>query len=213
MTNEQINKVMEIAQAILMSAVITITAWCSYQAAHWSGIASFRLAAAHSIDIRATEKALIAEKRFMVDAIVSAIFVNAVIEGKQGVVDFYQQRLGTELGKLFKEWLATKPLENPSAPNHPLAMQEYARHIAQRYDDETKDLLRLEALRSKEAYEAKSISDAYTFKTVVLAGVLFIGGIFPNFKSLRVRIILLCLDFLIAGVSLWQLIELLIWKG
>lgn len=212
MDNDGIGRRLEVAQTILLSAVILITAWCSYQASYWSGVASFKLAASHTMGIRAAESALIAEKRIMVDAIVIADVANAVIEKKQKTVDAYRGHLSPNVAGLLDAWLATRPLMNRESPTHPLAMREYADNIVRSYDADADALRKLEETRANEAYEAKSISDAYTFKTVVLAGVLFIGGIFPNFKSLRIRIALLCLDYVIAVVSLWQVVQLLIQK-
>ncbi len=208
MGNEKIESVIETAQTILLSAVVLVTAWCSYQSSHWSGISSFKLAASHAMTIRAKEKSLIAENKFIVDVIVVANFANAVVERNHEVVDFYVRHLRPEFSDLLKAWLATEPLENDDAPPHPFAMPAYT-NLTQTYEADAIELLKEEELRLKEAYEAKRISDAYTFKTVILASILFIGGILPSFKSLRVRLFFLVLDYAIALVTFGQLMRLL----
>jgi hypothetical protein len=213
MTNETIENRIALAQTLLMSVVILITAWCSYKASYWSGVSSFELAAAHTMSIRATEKTLIAEKKIIVDTMLAVNVANAVIERKQAVVDFYLTHLPADSRNLINAWLSTKPLQNKDAPAHPLEIRGYTEEIVKRYDAEADRLRDLEESRSQKAFEAKSVSDAYTFKTVVLASVLFIGGIVPNFISLRIRIALLCLDYIIATVTFWQLFHLLIRQG
>ncbi len=207
MDSEKTERIIEIAQTVLLSAVVLVTAWCSYQSSQWSGITSFKLASSQTTGIKATEKALVAEKRFIVDALVVVNFVSATVERNQEIVNFYIQHLRPEFGSLLKAWLATNPIENPDAPPHPIAMPAYTR-IAQGYDEETNDLRREQEFLLKDAYEAKRISDGYTFKTVVLASVLFIGGIFPTFKNLIIRLALLVLDYVIALVTFSQLIRM-----
>lgn len=207
MPGEKIERVIETAQTILLSGVVLITAWCGYQSAQWSGITSFKLAASHARSIEATEKSLISEKRIIVDSIVVVNFANAMIERNQEVVNFYLRHLRPEFAGLLRSWLDTQPLENPEAPPHPLAMPAYAK-ISQGYEAESIELRRQQEARAQEAYEAKRISDEYTFKTVVLASVLFIGGIFQTFRSLMIRLTLLGLDYTIALVTFSQLLSL-----
>jgi hypothetical protein len=207
MDSEKIREMIEIAQTILLSAVVLVTAWCGYQSARWSGITSFKLSSSQSMSIEATKKSLMAEKKFIVDAYITVNFVNAVIEDKQEVISFYLSHLRPEFGSVLNAWINTQPLENPDAPPHPIAMPAY-NAIVQDYETEANVLRKEQELKFKEAYEAKYTSDDYTFKTVVLASVLFIGGVFPTFRSLKIRIALLGLDYTIALVAFSQLVKL-----
>lgn len=207
MESEAIEKRIEIAKTILLSAVIVITAWCSYQASQWSSITSFRLSEAKWLSIKASNVSLTAEQRLIVDAFVVVNFANAIIDGNNKVADFYMRHLRPEFSDLLKSWLATGPLENPDAPPHPIAMPQYA-EIRRGYEAGVYELQEKQEQMMEEAYAAKTMMDAYTFKTVLLASVLFIGGIFPSFRSLRLRLAFLIFDYAIAVVILGQVLKL-----
>jgi hypothetical protein len=201
MNKEEKENVIEIAQAILLSAVVVATAWCSYQAGLWSGIQTFKIAASDSVDRSASEQALLADSARTVDSIMVMDFAGAVIEQKPEVADFYLQHVRPELGDLLKAWLATKPLENPDAPPHPFAMPQYTERIAFSYESEAEKLRKEAKLKLEGAYEAKHTSDDYVFKTVLLASVLFLGGILSKIRSQKIRLLLLALAYAVALVT------------
>jgi len=207
MDSETVEKQIEIGRTILLSAVVVITAWCSYQAAQWSGITSFRLSEAKSISVKVSQMSLTADQRSMIDALVAVRFADAVIDGNSKVSDFYLSHLRPEFSDLLKSWLETKPLVNPDAPPHPIAMPQYL-EMTRSLESDAYELQGKEELKMDEAYRAKSMSEAYTFKTVLLASVLFIGGIFPNFRSSRLKLAFLIFDYSIALVALAQVLRL-----
>ncbi|NLT66817.1 MAG: hypothetical protein GXX84_09455, partial [Acidobacteria bacterium] len=96
---------------------------------------------------------------------------------------------------------------NPDAPPHPIAMPQYL-EMTRSLESDAYELQGKEELKMDEAYRAKSMSEAYTFKTVLLASVLFIGGIFPNFRSSRLKLAFLIFDYSIALVALAQVLRL-----
>jgi hypothetical protein len=201
MNKEEKENVIEIAQAVLLSAVVVATAWCSYQAGQWSGAQIFKIAASDSMNRAASKQTLLADSARTVDSIMVMNFASAVIEQRQEVADFYLHHVRPDLGDLLKAWLATKPLENPDSPPHPFAMPQYTEKIAFVYEREA-EKLRNEAERTlEEAYEAKQISDDYVFKTVLLASVLFIGGILSKIRSQKIRLVLLGLAYIVALVT------------
>lgn len=191
-------KRIEIAQTILLSSVVLISAWCGYQAGRWGGIQTLKLAESNSVSVMAAKQVLIAESRRGIDTFLAFNFVNAVIERNRRVVDFYISHLDTEFGQLLKAWLNTNPLRNAKAPPHPLAMPEYTESISVAYDREVEVLWAREKLLFKEAQEAKSVSDRLTYRTVLLSSVLFLGGIVSKLESIKLRIILLIFAYLTA---------------
>ena len=150
---------------------------------------------------------LTADQRSMIDALVAVRFADAVIDGNSKVSDFYLSHHRPEFSDLLKSWLETKPLVNPDAPPHPIAMPQYL-EMTRSLESDAYELQGKEELKMDEAYRAKSMSEAYTFKTVLLASVLFIGGIFPNFRSSRLKLAFLIFDYSIALVALAQVLRL-----
>ncbi len=201
------NKI-EIAQAILLSAVVVATAWCSYQAGLWSGKQSFSIANSYAIGRIATEKQLVAENSMIVDSISVLNFATAIIEKNVEVANFHLQHVRPELRELLEAWLATDPLENPDAPPHPLAMPEYTEKIAPSYTKEAEQMRKEAEMRMDDAYYAKRISSDYVFMTVLFSIVLFIGGILSKIASLKVRFFLLGMDYVVAIVTLVWLLTL-----
>ena len=206
MDTEYKEKVVDIAQTILLSAIVLVTAWCGYQAGLWSGVTTFNIAKSHDSALAASEEAQIAEKSRIIDAMVVANFTNAVIEKNQEIIDYYLRHLRPEFSQLLSEWLATDPLGNPDAPPHPLAMPEYEERIFPGYKENVEKLRQSAEILMKEGYRAKRISDAYVFRTVILSSVLFIGGVLPKIGPLNLRIFLLSVDYLVAIVTFIQLL-------
>ncbi|NLT67502.1 MAG: hypothetical protein GXX84_12945, partial [Acidobacteria bacterium] len=153
MDSETVEKQIEIGRTILLSAVVVITAWCSYQAAQWSGITSFRLSEAKSISVKVSQMSLTADQRSMIDALVAVRFADAVIDGNSKVSDFYLSHLRPEFSDLLKSWLETKPLANPDAPPHPIAMPQYL-EMTRSLESDAYELQGKEELKMDEAYRA-----------------------------------------------------------
>ena len=205
MDNVKNEKVIELAQTFLLSAVVLFTAWCGYQSGRWGGVQTFKLSESHALTVLAVKKTLIAESRRTTDIVLASNFVNAVVEKNQPLIDYYISNLDTELGRLLKAWLDTNPLENENAPPHPLAMPHYIDNISRGYLKEVENLFEREQLLLEEAQEAKRISSNYTFKTVLLSAVLFLGGILSKMDWLKLKICLLVVAYCIALVTSAQL--------
>lgn len=208
MDNDVKENLIEIAQAILLSAVVVATAWCSYQAGLWSGKQSFSIANSYSIGRIATEKQLVAENVRTVDSISVLNFATAVIEKRHDIANFHLQHVRPELRELFEAWLATDPLENPDAPPHPLAMPQYTEEIALSYTKEAEQMRQDAELKMEDAHHAKRISSDYVFMTVLFSIVLFIGGILSKITSLKIQVFLLSLDYVVAIVTFVWLLQL-----
>lgn len=190
----------EIAQTILLSSVILVTAWSGYQASVWDGVQSIKIAEAYAAGRMASEKAIVADNNLMLDGILVVNLADAVIGKRTEVVDFYLRHVPREFGHVLNAWLAALKLENVDPPPHPLAMAEYKEKVIPLYFAGVAELEKKVELKFNEAREAKHTSSEYVFATVLLSSVLFIGGIVPKVISLRTRLSLLVLAY---GVAVW----------
>ena len=196
----------ELVEAIVLSVAIVATAWSAYQAARWSGVQSLRLAETSAAGRTAMEKHLFGQEQMTGDAVGSMQVMNALVEGKQNIVEFYVTRMRIELRVAVEAWLALKPLTNASAPAHPLLMPQYTEGVIgplraeeRTSQEESERLLGL-------AHDAKTNSDKYVLFGVLLASVLFFVGIAGKFHPGHPRRALLFL----ASITLAVLIGLIL---
>jgi hypothetical protein len=194
------NRALEVAVAALLALTTVASAWCAYQAERWGGIQVFRLNDSDAADRKALELSIRANQARMLDVSMFIQFINAMKQGNKALEQFYLERFRPEMRTAVDAWLAARPTTNGSAPPHPFAMPEYrlasaeeaqeARETAQRYHDA--------------ATEAKHASDQYVLLTVLLASVLFFGGIATHFGSSLAKIGLFSLAIMaFLGTLFW----------
>jgi hypothetical protein len=126
-------------------------------------------------------------------------WINAYANNQTDLMRFYEDRFRDEFKPAFNAWLALDPRNNPEAPPSPLSMPEY--QVAKALEA---DSLRQEAEATfAVGQDANETSDNYILNTVILASVLFLGGISSRFKAMVARwsIILISLLILIYGLS------------
>jgi len=194
----------EILSASVIALTTVLTAWSAYQSNLWSGTQTFALQEATAQSTIAAEKGVIAQQRQTWDGILVLNFSNAWFEGKTQLADQYRARVRPELREAIEAWLATKPLENPSAPPHPLAMPVYAEKVTAKFNNEINMYKQAAQKATDQANKASGISDRYVLMTVLLASVLFFEAVSSRFKAPKVANSLLVIAFLmfaaIAGV-------------
>jgi len=124
----------------------------------------------------------------------------AVASGNEKMADFMEGTFHPVLKKAVDEWRAMKPLQNTSAPKHPFALPVY------RLDEEDKadSVQVLYDAEYVKAMDQNAHSEHYTLLTVILASVLFFGGITSNITDVRTK------TFLVIGSSL-LLVGSVIW--
>ncbi len=182
MDRDRLTHRLEIVEAVLLSLAVLGTAWCAYEGTRWGGIQTFRIAEANASAREAAAKQVLAEQQHTLDAIVIMNLVQAVVEKKEKVVEFYVTRLRPELRAAFTAWLATKPLENADAPAHPLVMGEYVNKVPLKFDEDYQRLRAEGDQKMKEAMAANQIADNYVLMTVMFASVLCVGGMASKFE-------------------------------
>lgn len=173
----------EIACAVVLSLATVSTAWCAYQATLWSGVQTFRLAAANKANRESSTFQIEALQLKAHDAAMGVNWMNAKHEGNERQERFLFERFRPEMRKAVEAWMKTDPFNNPKAPLGPLAMPEYVQK-------ELVEAQRLEELSDQEfaaARRANETSDTYVLLTVLFASVLFFGGIAGTIDSRRMR--------------------------
>jgi hypothetical protein len=187
-------KRMEIITVAILAFAALSTAWSGYQASLWDGIQSSNYTQASGSRTNAAQQRTAANQFRLADLSVFENYVDATLEGRQEVADFYFQRFRDEFRVGFDAWMALDPLNNADAPPSPFAMPEY-----QLSQDAEAD--RLEA-RADELFaageDANTISDIYTLTTLLFAAVLFFAAMAERFEYFRAQVALL----VIAGIGL-----------
>lgn len=121
-------------------------------------------------------------------------FPNAVVEGKQDLVDFYIKGMRTELNKIMTKWLESNPLANTEAYPQPMAMPGYIELYNKQNATGVK--LRKDAQKGWAiASHAGKVSDSYLLLTILFSAVLFLGRIESKFDLMNVRIMLLYVGY------------------
>lgn len=179
----------EVLAAALLGLATLASAWSAYQSSLWGGIETLRLAEVNIAGRQAWGKDLSANQLRGIDAMMFEFYVSAINEKNDQLAEFLFRRFRLEMKVAVEAWLATKPLQNPSAPLTPLTMDEYSLAVAQEaqrlHEDETK--------KFTEAGRADEISDTYLQLTVLYGIVLFLSGIAAAFKRQKLRIVILAL--------------------
>lgn len=188
----------QIVCAVVLSLATMTSAWCAYQAALWSGVQTFRLAAAQKAgrDGAAAKMAALQLRAF--DASVGIAWMQARFEGNERQEKFIFDRFRPEMKQAVQAWLKTDPFNNPTGPQGPLQMAEYvqpeleeAKHHDDRFGQE-----------QAAAEHANANSDRYVLLTVLFASVLFFGGIAGTLDSHRVRVAVLAFAIVFFVVTL-----------
>jgi hypothetical protein len=188
----------EVIATIVLAIATLATAWSGYQAARWGGEQATSFSQAGALRTESTRSSTQAGQLAQIDIGLFTNWINAFAAGDQRLSDFYEARFREEFNPAFEAWLATEPVSNPDAPSSPFSMPEYQISKAQEADQlETE----AEAEFAKGA-EANQTSDDYILNTVILASVLFLGGIASKFKAMSARwvIIVFSLAILVFGL-------------
>jgi hypothetical protein len=198
------DKMISIAEAVLLSIVTLTAAWSGYSAAKWNTESSLKLAKASATRTKALGGFQESQTVRVGDALTFNAWFGAYMTGDREDQRVAARRFRPDFAAAFRAWLATKPFQNPDAPKGPQAMPQYhpvGEQLAKRLHAEA------------DAYyaagqHAGETSDKFIRVTVILASVLFLVGLsshFP-FRSVRIGLVLVGAGLVIfAGVQLLQL--------
>ncbi|HET6993849.1 MAG TPA: hypothetical protein VFI06_02650 [Chitinophagaceae bacterium] len=203
--HERIKNRLEILSTVVLSFATLAIAWCSYQSSLWNGIQTINLIEANTYDMLALEKTTIMEQQQEIDVTTALNFTNAVVDRNRARVDFYLQHGRPEMSKIYSDWLRTDPLNNPNAPDHPLAMKEY-KDLSAKLRNEQSELKRRAVEYKDRGLRANLHSDNYVLYTVIFGMVLFINGISSKITNVRLMRLFLLASATICLISLITLL-------
>jgi hypothetical protein len=198
------DRLISIAEAVLLSLVTLTAAWSGYSAAKWNTESRLHLAKGSTVRAkanRAFQESLTLRSQ---DAANFNAWFAAYLSGSRRNERVAERRFRPQYDVAFRAWLATKPFTNPHAPKGPQYMAQYeptGEALSKKLDAEADELY-------VSGEQAGETSDKYIRVTVILASVLFLVGLsshFP-FRSVRIGLVLVGTVLLIlAGIQLLQL--------
>ena len=201
---ERRDRLVSIAEAVLLSIVALMAAWSGYAAAKWSTESRVGLAEASTARTKASRANLDAiEVRNFDSSTFEAWFSAYTAHNKQAMA-LAEHRFRPAFRVAFEAWRATKPETNPKAPRGPTYMPQYRQ--PQLGKGKALDTQADEAFAS--GASAGETSDKFVRTTVFLASVLFLVGISTRFPRRGGRYALIALGAVLLVVSFVQLTQL-----
>ena len=183
---------------VLLALATVATAWSGYQASRWSGEATKATMRGTAARLESTRASNLANAQAQVDVAVFTQWVDAYARGETRLRDFYFKRFRKEFKPAVNAWLATKPVQNPTAPLTPFAMPQY-RSAAR---DEAE---RLEAQADEWAATGRrniQRSTNYVLGVVLFAAALFFAGMSTKLPSRRLRVAMLSMGAVVFVATL-----------
>jgi hypothetical protein len=180
---ERHSRIIQIAEAVLLSIVTITAAWAGYSAARWGTASRVDIAQSSTLRNIATRDDLEANSLRNFDASTfNAWFIAFTLNSPQKEA-IAIRRFRPAFKVAFDAWMATDPLHNPHAAPGPTYMPQYklpAQTQAYALDDKA-------TTKFSEGTQAGLTGDNYVQITVFLAAVLFLVGIGSSFKLYGVR--------------------------
>lgn len=198
------DRLITIAEAVLLSIVTLLAAWSGYAAAKWNTESRIDLSEASTKRTEANRAAQDAITLRNFDSSTFEDWFTAYAVGNEQAIRVAIHRFRPEFRVAFDAWRATKPETNPDAPRGPTYMPQYREPglTEARALDAEADALFIAG------ESAGSSSDKYVRTTVFLASVLFLVGISTHFPLRGARYALVTLGAVVLIVSLVQLTQI-----
>jgi hypothetical protein len=187
---------LEVYNTIMLAIATLAVAWCSYQGTLWSGIQTFHLAESNKYNRLAQQKLIQSGQNKAMEEAVIINFIDAVFDKDQRRMDYILKGVRPELANILSNWLRLHPLEDPSAPRHPMVMPEYEAIMGQRVDESEQMTAKAEEM-FKAAQAANLNGDRYSLLTVLLSMVMFLGAITTKLVRINVRLMLTVISAII----------------
>jgi hypothetical protein len=203
-SREQHDRVLSIAEAVLLSVVALLAGWSGYAAAKWSTESRVGLAEASTARTKANRADLDAMELRNFDSSTFEAWFAAYTAGNERAMALAEHRFRPEFRVAFDAWRATRPEANPQSPPGPTFMPQYREPglaEAERLDREADETF-------ASGVTAAQRSDDYVRTTVFLATVLFLVGISTQFPLRGVRYALVAVGAVLLIFSVVQLVQL-----
>ena len=198
------DRLISIAEAVLLSIVTVMAAWSGYSAAKWGSDASLSLARSSSAQNEANLDRIQASQIRTLDSVSFNGLFAAYETHNPKLFRLMLNRLRPGYLAAVDAWIATHPLKNPHAPPDPSYMPQYK--IPQQTQA---TVLNAQAQAEfREGQSASGTADKYVRLTVFLAAVLFLVGIASHFPVRSARYGLIGIASVLLIVSAVQLLGL-----
>jgi hypothetical protein len=175
-----------VATAVLALAAVA-TAWSGYQASRWHGEQAIAFSHANASRLESTRASDLANTQTEIDVATFTQWADAYAHRDTQLAEFYHRRFRKEFQPAVAAWVATRPLQNASAPLTPFAMPNYRLEATARAE-------RLQAAAEAAAAEATGDiqrADNYVLAVVLFSAALFFGGISTRLQRWRPRAVVL----------------------
>jgi hypothetical protein len=202
--HERRERMLSIAEAVLLSLVALLAAWSGYAAAKWSTESRVNLAESSTARAKANRANLEAMELRNFDSSTFEAWFAAYTAGNEQAMELAKRRFRPQFRVAFDAWRATRPETNPRAPRGPTYMPQYRQpelRVGERLDAQADEAFATGASAGKTA-------DDYVRTTVFLAVVLFLVGISAHFPLRSARYGLIALAAVLLVVSLVRLAQL-----
>lgn len=198
------DRILSIAEAVLLSIVALMAAWSGYAAAKWSTESRVQLAQASTLRSEGNRADINSIDLRNFDASTFNAWFSAFTVKNREAMALAERRFRPQFEAAFNAWRKTHPETNPNAPKGPTYMPQYKQP----------GLAKARSLNSQattafdEGSTAGTRSDDYVRTTVFLASVLFLVGISTQFRIRGVRYALVAVGATLLIISLVQLTQL-----
>jgi hypothetical protein len=183
-TSDRLHDLSEMIATILMAVATVATAWCAYQSTVWDGEQEFALHEANILNESVDAHREQARIQMMIHIEQFISWAEAIASENERMASYMESTFAPSLRTAVDEWRALDPLNDLSAPRHPFALPSYVLE-----DNVKADSLQvLYRTQYQTAIESNTHSEHYTLLTVILASVLFFGGITTNLTHARTKI-------------------------
>ena len=182
-TESRHSRIIQIAEAVLLSIVTVTAAWAGYSAARWGTASRVDIARSSTLRNLATRDDLLAISLRNFDSSTFNAWFTAFTLNNPQKEAIAIRRFRPPFRVAFNAWMATNPLHNPNAPPGPTYMPQYklpAQARANALDNEA-------TAKFDQGTKDGVTGDNFVQITVFLAAVLFLVGIGSSFKLHGVR--------------------------
>lgn len=177
----------EMVAVIILSVTTILTAWSAFQSSKWGGAMSISFSQASGARIESARLDSAADTQRAIHVGLWTRWIDARAAENDEVADFIEERFPEPLATAHDDWLATMPLDNPTAPSSPFAMDSYVLPNA--------EAALAENDRADAAFDAALVNnqrgDNYTLLTVLFAAVLFFTAMSGRVRSPRSQLTLM----------------------
>lgn len=190
----------EMLCVIIMALASLTAAWSGFQASSWSGSASIDQTRASDLRTDANRASMEADVQIMKDMSMFDYWTTAYLDDDTTMTNFYRARFSPELDEAMNQWLATDPFTTPGSAPSPFELDTYSPPELEHAANLTEQADNL----ADDAVIKLSYSDQYVLNTVILATVVFFGGLAAKLGWIPARLTAISLAVILLLWGAWE---------